>query len=167
LAVLSWAGELVVGGLFEIAGQGRRDLPAAGRRRTAAGHVGRGRLVFGRALPDLGGLLAQPVLEVALDIVERVVADEMLEALGMLVEFPVKLLLPGQELVQARGQLVAFVGVGLGRLLFELPGRIAEPLLVLEEFAQIVREGGVLGLGIRQVGLPAKEIVVVLDADHR
>ncbi len=116
------ARDLVVGGPFEIAHHGRGHLPPASGRGTAPGHVARGRIVFGGALPHLPGLLAERVLQVALDIVDRVLPDEMLHAFGMPVELLVQLVLPGEKLVQTGRQFLAFFGVGLGRLLFELLG---------------------------------------------
>ena len=93
------------------------------------------------------------------------VAHKIVHVRGLLVELPVQLVLLGGQFVQLLGEGVGLLGVGFGELLLQFLSVLTELFLLLDQGLQIVVEFGVFGLGVRDVGLFAQEIIVILDAD--
>ena len=89
----------------------------------------------------------------------------MFHAPGLLVEFLVQFVLPGEEAVQLPGECLALPGVGLGDLAGQFLRFVAELFLLLNQVLQIAVQLGVFGFRVGEVGLFAQIIVVILDAD--
>jgi len=68
------------------------------------------------------------------------VADEMVHALGVLVEFLVQLVLFGEQSIELAGEVFTLLRVGLGESVLLLLRRLAQLFLILDHLLQIVHE---------------------------
>src|ERR1039458_5316930 len=106
-------------------------------------------------------------LQIFFNIVKRILPDEIIHALGLLVQFLIQFILLRDQAVQLLRQRRALFGIGFGDLLVQFLRGFTESFLFFDQLLQIVIEFGVFGFRDREVVLFEQIIIVILNADDR